>query len=171
MKARASIAARVLAPTRQVKQGLLIALVALGVDQFSKWLMVAVVMDPPRIIPVTPFFNLVLGYNRGVSFGFLSGLGPAGPMVITALSLAVVIFLLVWLWRSTAVWDVIGIGMIVGGALGNILDRVRAGAVTDFLDFFVGQYRWPTFNLADTAIFIGVAVMLIGSFRGTEEDE
>ncbi len=61
------------APTRQVRRGLLIALVAPGVGQFFKWLMVAVVMDPARIIPVTPFFNLVLGYNRGVSFGFLNG--------------------------------------------------------------------------------------------------
>ena len=143
------------------------ALAALSADQLSKWFMVAIVMDPPRTIPVAPFFNLVLGFNRGVSFGLLSDLGPAGPTVITVLSITIVAFLFAWLWRSTAAWDVVGIAMVIGGALGNLIDRIRNGAVTDFLDFYVGQFHWPAFNLADTGITMGVGLLLIGSLRGS----
>lgn len=158
-----------LALARRFGLGLMVAAAALSADQLSKWFMIAAVMDPPRTIPITPFFNFVLGFNRGVSFGLLSDLGPAGPTVITVLSITIVVFLLAWLWRSTAVWDIVGIGMVIGGALGNLIDRVRVGAVTDFLDFYVGQYHWPAFNLADTGIAMGVGLILIGSLRSSGE--
>ncbi len=135
-----------------------------GLDQTSKWFMVAVVMDPPRVIPVTPFFNLVLGFNPGVSFGLLGGLGSSGPIMLSALALAIVAFLVVWLWRTHEVREASGLSLIIGGAVGNVIDRLRNGAVTDFLDIYVGQYHWPAFNLADVAISLGVGLIVINSF-------
>lgn len=135
-----------------------------GVDQASKWFMAAVVMDPPRVIPVTPFFNLVLGFNRGVSFGLLGDLGPWGPAALSVMTLAIIAFLVLWLWRTQDILEASALGLIIGGAAGNLIDRLRDGAVTDFLDFYVGQYHWPTFNLADIAISLGVGLILIGSF-------
>ena len=135
-----------------------------GVDQASKWFMAAVVMDPPRVIPVTPFFNLVLGFNPGVSFGLLSDLGSSGPVALSVLTLTIIAFLVLWLWRTQDILEASALGLIIGGAAGNLIDRLRDGAVTDFLDFYVGQYHWPTFNLADIAISLGVGLILIGSF-------
>lgn len=135
-----------------------------GLDQASKWLMAAIVMDPPRVIPVTPFFNLVLGFNPGVSFGLLGDLGPWGPVALSGLTLAIVAFLVLWLWRTQDILEASALGLIIGGAVGNLIDRLRDGAVTDFLDFYVGQYHWPAFNLADTSISLGVAIILYRSF-------
>ncbi len=140
-----------------------------GLDQASKWFMAAVVMDPPRVIPVTPFFNLVLGFNRGVSFGLLGDLGPWGPVALSVMTLAIIAFLLLWLWRTQDILEASALGLIIGGAGGNLIDRLRDGAVTDFLDFYVGQYHWPAFNLADVAISLGVGLILIGSFLSSKQ--
>ncbi len=140
-----------------------------GLDQASKWFMADVVMDPPRVIPVTPFFNLVLGFNPGVSFGFLGNLGSSGPVALSVLTLAIVAFLVIWLWRTQDIWEASALTAIIGGAVGNLLDRLRDGAVTDFLDFYVGQYHWPAFNLADSAIILGVGLILIRSFLSSKE--
>lgn len=145
--------------------GLLISLLALVLDQASKLIMIEILSSPSRIIPVTPFFNLVLGFNRGVSFGFLGGLGSWGPVVLSSLAIVIVGFLFIWLWKAERALDGAAISLIIGGALGNVLDRVRVGAVTDFLDFFVGPYHWPAFNLADTGIFIGAGILIVQSFR------
>ena len=144
--------------------GLLTGVLAVGLDQGSKWLIVTVVMNPPRVIPITPFFNLVLGFNSGVAFGLLRDVGAWGPAALSVLTLAIIALLLVWLWRNGNASETLAIGAIVGGASGNLLDRVRNGQVTDFLDFYVGQFRWPTFNLADTAIFLGVGLLLISPY-------
>lgn len=146
------------------------SLLITGLDQTSKWFIADVVMDPPRVIPVTPFFNLVLGFNSGVSFGLLSDLGPYGPIALSVLTFTIIVFLAHWLWRTQYVLDASALGLIIGGAAGNLIDRLRDGAVTDFLDFYVGQYHWPAFNLADMAILSGVGVILIGSFLNTKQD-
>lgn len=146
--------------------GFIVAAVVLLGDLVTKSIIADLVMDPPRTIPVAPFFNLVLHYNRGVSFGFLSS-GPvadAGPWVLIALSAAIVAALVVWLARTSDWWEGGALGAIIGGALGNILDRIRHGGVTDFLDFYLGNWHWPAFNLADTFITCGVAVLLLRSF-------
>ncbi|SUE43984.1 signal peptidase II [Roseomonas gilardii] len=137
------------------------AALAFALDQATKWWVLAHLMDPPRVIPITPFFNLVLGWNRGVSFGLLSANHPATPWLLASLALAVVVGLVVWTTRDRRPGMAASVGFIAGGALGNVVDRLRHGAVTDFLDFHVAGYHWPAFNLADTAIFVGVALLLL----------
>jgi signal peptidase II len=143
--------------------GVAAAAVALIADQASKWLIVNVVMNPPQLMPITPFFNLTLGLNRGVSFGMLSeGLGDT-PWVLIIISLIIVAAMVVWLTRTRALAEALGLGAIIGGALGNIVDRLRLGGVIDFLDFHVAGWHWPAFNMADTAITIGVALLLLST--------
>lgn len=150
---------------RRFGTGLLISFLILALDQISKSFMLEFLTNPPRIVPVTTFFNLALGFNRGVSFGFLGDLGSWGPMILSLLALGIVAFLLVWLWSAENAWDGVAISLVIGGALGNVLDRLRSGAVTDFLDFYVGPYHWPAFNLADTGIFIGATILVFRSFH------
>lgn len=128
------------------------------IDLSSKWLIETHVT---RVIPVAPSFNITLGYNRGVSFGLLNSDSPHAPYALAAFALLVIIVLSVALWRSNSLVPTAGFAAIIGGALGNVVDRLNDGAVTDFLDFYVGQYHWPTFNLADTFIFCGVILLLI----------
>lgn len=145
--------------------GLGVAACVAVADQASKWAIVEIVMDPPRIIPVLPVFNIVLGYNTGVSFGLF---GDTGPYVLSALALAVCGGLIWWLRGAETRLLAIGIGAIIGGAIGNVIDRVRLGAVIDFLDFYIAGYpHFPAFNIADSAITVGVCVILVdGLFAG-----
>ena len=140
---------------------------ALVIDLSSKWFVEAHVMNPPRVIPVVPSFNLVLGYNRGVSFGLFNSDHSYAPYALAGFALVVVIALSVALWRTTSLLHTAGLAAIIGGALSNVVDRVSDGAVTDFLDFYVGQYHWPAFNLADTVIFFGVISILIPYTRAS----
>jgi len=146
----------------RIKWGVGLCLLTLIIDIASKWLIINIVMNPPRIIPVTPFFNIVLGWNRGVSFGFLN-MGANGQWILIALSSAIVAGLFYWLWKTTRTAEMVAIGFISGGAIGNIVDRIQFGGVTDFLDFYIGRYHWPSFNGADTFIFIGAAIMILDS--------
>ena len=112
---------------------------------------------------ITSFFNLVLTYNRGISFGLFNG-GTAVNALVFSVAAAVIIGVLVyWLSRATSPLFAVAIGLIIGGAVGNVIDRIRLGAVVDFLDFHIGSLHWPAFNLADSAICIGVAAMLMDS--------
>ncbi|MET3352823.1 signal peptidase II [Xanthobacter autotrophicus] len=142
------------------------ALLAFTLDQVTKWWVLTELMDLPRVIPVTSYFNLVLGWNRGVSFGLLSADHPAMPWLLASLALAVIVGLVVWMTRAQRPGTTAAVGFIAGGALGNVVDRLRHGAVTDFLDFHVAGYHWPSFNLADSAIFAGVALLLLVGGRG-----
>lgn len=138
--------------------GLAVIFSTLITDLLSKSLIEAHVT---RVIPVVPSFNITLGYNRGVSFGLFNSDSPYAPYVLAAFALVIVIVLSVALWRSNSLVQTAGFAAIIGGALGNVVDRLDDGAVTDFLDFYVGQYHWPTFNLADTFIFCGVTLLFI----------
>ncbi|MEQ8194073.1 MAG: signal peptidase II [Rhodospirillales bacterium] len=149
--------------------GLAVASVVTVLDQLSKWWIVAKVMQPPQIIPVTPFFNLVMGWNRGISFGLFHGDSAFNDWGLPALALVIVAVLLVWLWRSGGVLVPLAIGLIVGGALGNVIDRLRHGAVADFLDFHVAGYHWPAFNVADTGITVGAVLLIFDSLFGGRE--
>lgn len=115
--------------------------------------------------PMTQFLNLRLGFNTGVSFGFLSGLGLWGPPVLSALTAVIIAVLLFLAWKSTNLYEFAAFSLIIGGALGNLSDRIRHGAVTDFLDFYISVYHWPTFNFADVAIAAGAAILIIRSFN------
>jgi signal peptidase II len=143
--------------------GLAVALLVGLVDQLSKWWILVHVMDPPRVIPVTPFFNLVLGWNRGISFGLLGGTSGLGTWLLVGLALAIVVVLGVWLRRSHRALVVAALGLIIGGALGNIVDRLRFGAVADFLDVHAAGYHWPAFNAADAGITVGAAMLILDS--------
>ena len=110
---------------------------------------------------VTSFFNLALTYNRGISFGlFNEGVG-LNALVFSLAAAAIVGVLVFWLSRVTSPFLGVAIGLIIGGAMGNVIDRIRLGAVVDFLDFHLGTLHWPAFNIADSAICIGVGAMLL----------
>lgn len=140
---------------------LVVASLVLVADYLSKAWILNDVMAPPRVVEVTSFFNLVLTFNRGISFGLFGG--QAGPWLFIAVALAIVAVLLVWLWRGTSARLSLALGLVIGGALGNVVDRLRFGAVVDFLDFHVAGYHWPAFNLADSTITIGVLILIADS--------
>jgi signal peptidase II len=145
-----------------LRLALIVAGAVLVSDQVTKWLILAKVMDPPRIIEVTDFFNLVLVWNRGISFGLLGNWADWQSWVLAAFGTVVAGGLLVWLHRAVhGLLPSLGIGLIVGGALGNVIDRLRFGAVVDFLDFHVGGWHWPAFNVADSAITVGVVMLVL----------
>ncbi|HUC10469.1 MAG TPA: signal peptidase II [Stellaceae bacterium] len=151
-----------------LKLGLATALVVAILDQLTKALILAHFAG--RAFgdeAITPFFNLVLTLNHGMSFGlFNTGRGTGGTANVLVFSLAgaaIVVGLIYWLSRVASPLLGSAIGLVIGGAVGNIADRVRYGAVIDFLDFHIGIYHWPAFNLADSAICLGVAVMLFES--------
>ena len=130
------------------------------VDQATKLAIVQQVVFRPWVVDVTGFFNLVYVENRGISFGFFGGSEGFARWSLTALALAIVVGLAVWLWRAETRPLAIGIGLVMGGALGNVIDRVARGAVVDFLDFHAFDRHWPAFNVADSAIVVGVLVLL-----------
>ena len=145
-----------------VRLGLSIAAVVLLLDQLTKVLILELVMDPPRTMFVLPFFNIVLVWNRGVSFGMFGG-GAVPPWAFVILSGAIVAMLLAWLRRADSRWAAISIGLVIGGAIGNVIDRLVYGAVLDFLDVHAAGYHWPAFNLADSAISVGIVLLLAES--------
>ena len=147
---------------RQFLGGFLLALTVLVLDQATKWLALAS-LDPYEPMVVTPFFNLVLVWNRGVSFGMLSGDPAWGPWYLTGMSAAIGAFLIVWLYRESRVVTSVALWLVLAGAVGNIIDRLRFGAVVDFLDFHAFGYHWPAFNVADSAIVVGAGLILLDS--------
>lgn len=142
--------------------GLALFLPVLVLDQLSKWLVLRA-LDPLDPVAVTPFFNLVLVWNRGVTFGMFREAGAWGPWLLTAAALAIGGFLVYWLRRETRPLARIALWLVLAGAVGNVIDRVRFGAVVDFLDFHVSGYHWPAFNVADSAIVIGAGLILLDS--------
>ena len=142
--------------------GGLCAIAALGLDQGTK----ALALTTPALesgVEVLPFLNLVRVLNDGVSFGMLGGFVPWWGLI--ALAGVIVAWLLIWLWRAPNRLTAAALGLVIGGALGNVIDRLRYQAVPDFLDFHFGTYHWPSFNLADVAIFCGAALLFWDSYR------
>ena len=158
---------------RPVPLGLLVAVIAIGADQVTKWWILASVMDPPRIINVTPFFNVVLVWNRGISFGMFSNESMAGVWILSFLALIIVGFLFNWLRKAESKRVAISLGLIIGGALGNVIDRAVHSAVLDFLDFYIGSVRWPAFNAADSFITVGAILLILDSLfsRGSDQSK
>lgn len=141
--------------------GIAVALLVLVLDQVSKWVILNVVMAPPKVIPVFPGFNLTLVYNRGVSWGALHWLGP---WALSFLAIAISVALIFWLRKAETRFLAVALGMVIGGAVGNVVDRLRFGAVVDFLDFYVPGTdwpHWPAFNAADSAIVVGVGLIVL----------
>lgn len=147
-----------------LRYGLFLAVPLSITDFITKWWIREIVMDPPQIIPLTSFFNLVLGFNTGVSFGMLQDAGLS-PIVLSVISLGAALGLLVWLSRVQDMLTATGFGLLAGGALGNGFDRLVYGAVTDFLDFHVAGWHWPAFNVADIGVVCGAALLILDCFR------
>lgn len=152
--------------------GLALAAITLVVDQAVKVLLIALLTDPDQVIAVTGFLNLVYVKNFGVSFGLFNAGSSAGPWILSILSVAVAAGLVLWLRRVESKWLGAAIGLIIGGALGNAVDRVRLGSVADFFDFYAFGFHWFAFNVADAAIVGGVAfIVLDGLFSGPEQSQ
>ncbi|MBL9033427.1 MAG: signal peptidase II [Rhodospirillaceae bacterium] len=143
----------------------LAALVVL-LDQFSKFAMFEWLLAGTLEIPVAPFFSLVERYNTGISFSLFATDHDIGPWIFAALAAAIALGLLVWLSQTAERLPAIGLALVIGGAIGNVIDRVRIGAVMDFLLFYWRDWAWPAFNLADSAITVGVALLIYDGVIG-----
>ena len=143
-----------------LRLGLLVAAVVVIADRPVKWWAIDALADTPYGVEILPFFNLVLVENRGISFGLFGG-GTLPPSLLAAVALAVTLALVIWLRRVETRLLAAAIGLVIGGALGNVIDRFRYGAVVDFLDLHWDDFHWPAFNLADAAISVGVVVLLM----------
>lgn len=140
--------------------GLVIALIAAILDLYTKEL-VFTYLDENKtsFIEVFSFFNLVTVWNTGISFGMFNGLVNS-KIIFAGLQGFIALILLVWLYKNRKTHIACALGLVIGGALGNIIDRIYNGAVADFLDFHIANYHWPAFNLADSLIFVGVAILI-----------
>ena len=151
--------------TSALRTGSLFALLLLAADQASKWWILEVVRLPEvRNIPVVQLgpvgMDLTMVWNRGVTFGLLSGEGPLNHVVLAVLAAVIAGFLLRWMARAENRAVATALGAVVGGAVGNVIDRLRFGAVVDFVDAHGWGWHWYVFNIADAGIVCGVFVLL-----------
>jgi lipoprotein signal peptidase len=151
-----------------IRLGLIVALVTLVADQASKWWILDGLRLPERVnVPLlggeTVGLDLTMVWNRGVTFGLLSGDGAWHHVLLAVMALAIAAFLLRWMAKAETKLVAIALGGVIGGAVGNVIDRVRFGAVVDFIDFHVGGWHWYVFNVADAAIVCGVIALVADS--------
>lgn len=149
-----------------------LSLIVVILDQASKQLIESSMMVF-ETLPIMPFLNLTLAYNEGAAFSFLADQGGWQRWFFVLLATGVTIVLVVWLGRLKPGERLVAValGLIIGGALGNLIDRLLFGHVIDFIDAYYRDWHWPAFNLADSAIFLGVVLMLVDAFRGTAARE
>lgn len=140
--------------------GLVVVLV--GLDQASKYWIVNHIMAPPRVIEIAPFLNIVMAWNPGVSFGMFGQAGLS-PWAFFVVAMAFSVALALWMWRANDKWLRLALALMIGGAIGNAIDRVRWGAVADFIDVHAFGWHWPAFNVADSAITIGAILLVLDS--------
>lgn len=138
---------------------LIVTGLAAGADQAMKAAMVELLAGAGPI-GVAPFLNLRLGYNTGVSFSMFAETFREAPWLLAAIMMGIVLLVAALAIRAERRIEAFSYGLIAGGAVGNIIDRIRLGAVVDYLDLFYAGWRWPTFNLADSLIFLGVAILV-----------
>lgn len=180
--------------------GFSLALDVFILDQLVKWLLLEYALrpvvqphaqpvslwewlsNPPSRLPfsqveILPFFNLTMVWNEGVSFGMFQG---SGAFLLVGLSFLIVAALSFWLLRAESWTQTIGLALAIGGALGNIFDRLRFGAVADFFDFYIGQWHYPAFNIADCGIVLGILLLAVDTlilekrraeFKGTVQQK
>jgi len=144
------------------------------IDQITKQMAVEYFVYPGSgRVEVMPFFNFTLAYNKGAAFSFLANQGGWQVAFFTIVSSVVSLGLLYWLYTLPAKnrWLSIALCFILSGALGNLYDRVTLGMVVDFIDWYYGDYHFPTFNVADSVILLGAAMMLYDSFMHPEDDK
>lgn len=150
---------------------LLIAVAVVALDQASKYTAVTMLANQPPV-EVTPFFNLLLVYNRGAAFSFLAGAAGWQRELFTGIAIVASIWM-VYLLRRYPQQSLfcLALSLILGGALGNVIDRLSIGAVVDFLDFHAYGWHWPAFNVADSAITCGAALLIWDGLRSSPQSE
>jgi len=151
--------------------GLTAALAAAALDQAVKlWLLFSFHLGARGMVRLTPFLDLVLTWNKGISYGWFQQVGPLGQWALLAFKAIAIVLLWIWLARSRSRLTALSLGLIIGGALGNAVDRLAYGAVADFVFFHIStaqwSFRWYVFNIADAAIVAGVVGLLYDSFFG-----
>jgi len=147
-----------------------LSLLVVVLDQATKWVAVGL-LDPFRPVPLVPLLNFTLMYNEGAAFSFLASAGGWQRWFFAVFALVMTVVLVVWLLRLKPHERVtaMALSLVVGGAIGNLIDRVLTGRVVDFIDFYVGDWHWPAFNIADSAISAGVVLLLLTSLRSEPE--
>ena len=143
---------------------LFLSALIVAADQLTKHWAFEALFLPNTSFKVSSFLNLVPVWNRGVSFGILSQSGDMMPMIITIITALITICLIIWLIKAQKLITKVSLSFIIGGAIGNIIDRIEYGAVIDFLDFHAFGFHWPAFNIADSAITVGVGIFFYENF-------
>ena len=147
---------------------LLLAILVVVLDQYSKWLVLQH-FELYQTLRLTSWFNLTLAYNTGAAFSFLNDAGGWQRWLFVVLAVVISGVLLVWLWRAQQLrLQALALALVIGGAIGNVIDRVRLGYVIDFIDWHYRDWHWPVFNLADSAITLGVALLIVDSLFNAE---
>jgi signal peptidase II len=149
--------------------GILIAALALTADQLTKyWVLHILYLHERKPINVLPFLDFTFAWNKGVSYGLF----PSDTQVpLLVLSLAITIFLVVWLARTVKPLEAAALGLLIGGAIGNMIDRALHGAVVDFVHLYWGTFSWYIFNIADVAIVAGVGLLVLDMFTGVKKSD
>lgn len=152
------------------QQIFLIALLVFALDQFSKYWLVEIFALPAKApVVITANFSLVMAWNRGVSFSMFAHSAAWMPWMLLAVALIISLILIRLALKTDRTLDRIAYAMVVGGAMGNALDRVRFGAVVDFLYAHIDDLGWPAFNVADSAICVGVGLLMFGMLRRPDQ--
>lgn len=155
---------------KPVVGGLILALIIFLLDQWTKMEIVYDVMAPtPKVIEVTSFFNIVMAWNRGVSFGMFGWDSHTKIYVLAGMAFIAAIGLFIWMIRENRLRFALPCGAIIGGAIGNGIDRLHWGAVADFLDFHMMGYHWPAFNVADMGISCGATLLILDSLFSKQD--
>jgi signal peptidase II len=146
----------------QISKGILLYLITGGLPLYGDaW---SVVPVPYLMAHVFDWFNIVFTWNPGASFSLFRTLGEAAPLIMIIVTGAVILAIMYYLFARSHGYERLPLALIVGGALGNLIDRIRFGAVIDFLDFHIGALRWPAFNIADICIVVGVGLYLLSVY-------
>ena len=148
-----------------------LSLLVVVLDQATKWLAVGL-LNPFQPVPLVPLLNFTLMYNEGAAFSFLSSAGGWQRWFFSIFALVMTLVLVVWLVRLKPHerLTAMALSLVAGGAVGNLIDRVLTGRVVDFIDFYVGDWHWPAFNIADSAITVGVVLLLLTGLRAEPEN-
>ena len=141
-------------------------------DQVSKWWMVSW-LSLYETVAIMPYFNLTMAHNHGAAFSFLAQAGGWQRWFFIGLAVVISVVLLIWLakLKPTAKLEALSLSLILGGAMGNVMDRIMYGYVIDFLDVYVGTSHWPAFNIADSAICIGAVLLILDSFKSEDKSQ
>lgn len=152
------------------RHGFLLALIVLAADQLSKWWILESFNLPQKgSVELLPFLNLTMVWNKGISMGLMPANGDLGRWILVAVTSAVTIALVVWLVRCSDKWLSLALGALIGGALGNIIDRIAYGAVADFIHLHAFNWSFYVFNVADAMISLGVIILLFDGLRSEDK--